>query len=1362
MTPEQIALAQQRFAFDQFDPSVEEWDFYVQRFECELEVFGLRCGTTTELARRRLLLSKIGKEHFRLLVNHFKPQAVHEQTYDRLKAAMGINYGRRASVMVERVHFSQRFRHDEESVVQFMNALRGLASHCEFGPSLAERLRDQLVIGINNTMWQQELLRLFPTNDATLQQVEDAVTRLELADVQQMQLQNCARAVNGAAIRRVKEVGIEKNRQYECRQLDPSKECLRCGYSSHRPGQKCAAEGKKCYACGGDNHLAAVCVKSGRAKVNSQKRKRVVNTIGVTTMNDSSYSDSSNTDTGLHRIATVDGFNRRAVVKVELNGHLMEMLYDPGACYSVISEKIWKVLGCPKLHRAPALVAYTKVPVRVLGKAVVEVKFRQRSRRLQVHVVAVEDSSLFGLDWCIAFGLPLPQGVEIHSVNVQERKNLTRDALVKAFLHEFGDVFSKRGGTLIGYQAVVHMNKNAIPKVFKPRLVPFALKQQVEDEISRLVKEDVLEPVDTGSNEIEWASPIVCVVKPSGKVRICGDFKVTINPHVILDRHPLPRFEDMVVKLNGGTLFSVIDLKDAYLQMLVAEPSRKYLVIATHKGYFRFKRLPFGVSFAPALFQKTMEQILTGLDGVAVYIDDIIVTGTDCNEHMERVREVFLRLRQAGVHVHVDKCKFLQESVNYLGHRIDADGVHPTDERIAAIKQMPLPTNVQELRSFLGAVNYYSRFISRLQPLCAPLYDFLKAGSQWSWNRQHTQLFNQLKRQLSSSDTLVHYDENLPIVLSTDACDRGLGAVLSHRFQSGVEKPIAFASRLLTDVERRYSTIDKEALAIVFGITKFAQYLYGRQFTLRTDHKPLERIFGSHRELPKVATNRLTRWALILGTYNYTVEYTPADRNAPADALSRLPIVGVTASPREMQSSGQLMALRLADLPVTRQELQRQSQKDPTLRAVSNYLENGWPRLKREITEQIRPFADKRDELSFEDRILLWQGRVIIPPVLRRQVLEMVHDGHPGICAMKSIARFHVWWPGLDNDIERYVRGCLTCQSHQPVPPEVPLIPWNLQNEPWARIHVDLAGPFMGLHWLVVVDAHSKWMDVIPLRNTSTVSVVKHCRRLFANFGLPRYIVSDNGPQFTSEEFKTFCQMNNIVHIKATPYHPKTNGLAERAVRTFKERMSKSTSSDNVEVALQRFLFSYRNTPHSTTGRCPAELLIGHRLRTKLDMLKPSMQSVADMRTFKYATYHDRKTKPRLFEPGDKVWVSRAGDPSQRQGVVVERTAQNSYRVDCEGTLLRKHADQIRQREPENPLSSQVGTSDEEATEAATVSDNQTTTPQNTEVIDPDQEAKSESSKSEVNGDGYQRWPKRNVKPPRRPYDCYLSDPKQK
>ncbi|KFD53862.1 hypothetical protein M513_05129 [Trichuris suis] len=261
----------------------------------------------------------------------------------------------------------------------------------------------------------------------------------------------------------------------------------------------------------------------------------------------------------------------------------------------------------------------------------------------------------------------------------------TDDALVKTFMQKFEDVFTRRSSALIGYQATVYMNKDAVPKVFKPRPVAFALKERVEAELQRLVDKDILEPVDSGCTKIEWASPIVCVVKASGKVRICGDFKVTINPHVILDRHPLPKFEDLVVKLNGGALFSVIDLKDACLQMAVTPASRKYLVIATHKGYYGFKRLPFGVSFVPALFQKTMEQILAGLEGVAVYIDGIIVSGANREEHMERLHAVFLRLR------HAEKCRFLQFSVNYLGHTIDANGVHPTGERIEAIKNMPVP-----------------------------------------------------------------------------------------------------------------------------------------------------------------------------------------------------------------------------------------------------------------------------------------------------------------------------------------------------------------------------------------------------------------------------------------------------------------------------------------------------------------------------------------------------------------------------------------------------------------------------------------------------------------------------------------------
>ena len=219
---------------------------------------------------------------------------------------------------------------------------------------------------------------------------------------------------------------------------------------------------------------------------------------------------------------------------------------------------------------------------------------------------------------------------------------------------------------------------------------------------------------------------------------------------------------------------------------------------------------------------------------------------------------------------------FRRSKPNFLssvGYRIDQDGIHPTEEHVLAIKQMPAPSNVKELRSFLGAINYYSRFLPNLQSLCTPLHQLTKNATRWVWSKESYRVFQHLKQLLTSKDTLVHYDEALPLVLMTDASDNGVGAVLLHRLSDGVEKPVGFASRTLMDREKRYSVIDKEALAIIFGVTKFYQYLYGRRFILQTDHKPLERILGAHQEIPKMAANRLQRWAITLSAYDYDLEH---------------------------------------------------------------------------------------------------------------------------------------------------------------------------------------------------------------------------------------------------------------------------------------------------------------------------------------------------------------------------------------------------------------------------------------------------------------------------------------------------------
>ena len=619
-----------------------------------------------------------------------------------------------------------------------------------------------------------------------------------------------------------------------------------------------------------------------------------------------------------------------------------------------------------------------------------------------------------------------------------------------------------------------------------------------------------------------------------------------------------------------------------------------------------------------------------------------------------------------------------------------------------AIKQMPAPSNVKELRSFLGAINYYSRFLPNLQSLCTPLHQLTKNATRWVWSKESDRVFQHLKQLLSSKDTLVHYDEALPLVLMTDASDNGVGAVLLYRLSDGVEKPVAFASRTLMDREKRYSVIDKEALAIIFGVTKFYQYLYGRRFILQTDHKPLERILGAHQEIPKMAANRLQRWAITLSAYDYDLEYIKGKHNLLADPLSRLPLRTTNISTTEQAGySGALLNIRIGDLPISKKELQRLTRQDPLLSRVILYMERGWPNDRKLIPQEYMTFYEKRDSLSFEENILLWQGRIVIPKPLHDAVLATLHDGHPGIWAMRALARFYVWWPNIDEEVEMYVKKCSPCQQNRPREPESLLFAWNTPSEPWSRIHVDYAGPwsrihvdyagpFEGKYWLVVIDAFSKWLEIKPMQVSTAAVTIKALREIFCRFGLPRVIVSDNGPQFIASEFKDFCTANNITHIRATPYHPKTNGLAEWAVRTFKERFSATKMHrDDLDLTLQRFLISYRDTPHKSTGRSPAELLLGPRIRTKLDLLKPDINHYMDKALTQQKVYHDTRAKFSSFSIGDLVWVGRPEGKGYESGCIMRKTGPLSYIVNVNGIERRKHADQLRKRMAESDVESE-------------------------------------------------------------------------
>ena len=908
-------------------------------------------------------------------------------------------------------------------------------------------------------------------------------------------------------------------------------------------------------------------------------------------------------------------------VELEVNGQNLTMELDTGAAVSLNSTATKDEMfpDLPLVTTPNVLTTYTGEKMAVAGKVKVEVRYGDNIHHLQLYVVDGEGPSLFGRDWLHEIRLDW-KALGVSTVRRNKGK-------MEALLEKYSGVFEEGLGQMNTFEATLHLKPNTTPKFHKSRPVPFALKEAVEVELDRLEAAGIIEKVTHSS----WAAPIVPVPKGDGRLRLCGDYKVTVNPGLEVDQYPLPKPDDLFATLAGGNQFSKIDLTNAYQQMKLDEQSRHLVTINTHKGLYRYTRLPFGVASAPAIFQKTMDMVLQGLPNVICYLDDILITGSTEEEHFVNVERVLGRLKKYGIRAKRSKCSFLSPSVEYLGHRVDASGLHTMPSKVEAVKMAPTPRNVQELRSFLGLVHYYGKFMPNLATLLHPLNTLLQDGQSWDWTLECEKAFRAAKDSLSSASVLAHYDPSLPIKMAGDASAYGVGAVISHQYPDGRERPIAYASHTLSSAEINYSQIEKEALSLVFGIQKFHSYLYGRQFTLVTDHKPLTTVLGPKHGIPSMAAARLQRWALLLSAYSYNIEFKRTKDHANADGLSRLPLG--KRHPPSTQSAfviGQIQAL-----PVSAKDLARATRQDPLLAKIHGFIRDGWP---PSTTEEYQPFRDRQRELSTEGQIVLWGNRVIIPGKLRPAILEELHRNHPGITRMKGLARSYLWWPGLDKELEKYVRQCEACQAVRNSPAPAPLHPWLWPTKPWRRIHVDFAGPFEGKTFLIVVDAHSKWPEVIPMSSTTTTQTVRELRQLFSQYGLPQQLVSDNGPQFSAEEFAAFCKMNGIKHIRCSPYHPSSNGLAERFVQTFKKAMKASRNEGmTLDQRLCGFLLRYRCTPHTTTDTPPCNLFLGRSLRTRLDLLRQAQEEIVLSRQDKQKQDHDQHAKERSLSVGQIV-----------------------------------------------------------------------------------------------------------------------------
>lgn len=874
----------------EFNLSTGSWSTYVERLEQYFVV-----NVVKPEMHVPTLIACVGDETYELMVDMCNPKKPSECKYDDLVELVRRHLQPTPSVLAERFKFRNRIQEGNESVAQFAVALKRLARTCQFTINLDENLRDQFVCGLRSEATRQ---RLFCECSLTFSMAYDRAVALESAasdaaavDKPVKREEVAVHAVHASGSRTrwrgsasagpsAGKGGAGTATATRFNSINSSIICNCCGERGHYKNN-CKFNKYVCKICLRTGHLKKVCpnLRQRSSDVRVMRLDPVQDSSGEETVGKEVESDGEGEGpSGLYMVELSGSGSEPVTADVEVAGRPLRMHVDTGSPISCISEKVYseKFGDNTIVQDSLRLKAYGGQTLKSLGYILVTGRYYEiRCDKLKLYVICNGSVPLLGRDWLKRLKVDIKI---VNSLSCEQQKFDENN-----FVRKYPRVFSNELGNLRSKQARLIVRPDAVPVYRRARPLPLALRPAVDAELQRMEQVGIISPITSS----DWASCIVVVIKSNGSLRICGDYKSTINPVLEMDRYPLPRAEYLFDRLSGGKKYSKIDLSEAYAQISL-DDSKKYTVVNTHRGLYVYNRLVYGLSSAPAIFQRIIEQLINGIPGVTNFLDDILVTGKTEEQHITNLNLVFERLDKEGLTVRKEKCTFFAPEVSYLGFIVSEQGIRTDPKKVEAVSRAPPPTNVSELKSFLGMVNFCSKFIKDYSRILLPLFDLLKKNAPWVWGKSQQQSFEQIKSALISSPVLTHYSDKQQLILTCDASARGVAAVLTHRTEEG-ERPVSFASRTLTIAETNYSQIQREALAIVFGVKKFHTYVYGRSFILRTDHQPLVTIFGSKKDLPHTAAGRLIRWAILLSGYRYEIESVRSAANV-ADALSRLPI----------------------------------------------------------------------------------------------------------------------------------------------------------------------------------------------------------------------------------------------------------------------------------------------------------------------------------------------------------------------------------------------------------------------------------------------------------------------------------------
>lgn len=1239
------------------------------------DLFEIDAANLDDAAKVRLLLRKLDTTAYARFTNYILPKLPRDYSFDETKLVLNKIFDRQMSLFNVRYNCLKVSKQSEDDFVSYAGKVN---KQCEQF-QLKELTNDQFkclifICGLNSNSdsdIRTKLLSIIETDKTvTLDKLTCETIRITSLKHDTKMVEGTSSSINQIAHQSITQINGKPSSSVN---KIPKSVCWFCGGQHYV--RFCTYKNHQCTKCQNIGHKEGFCQKTSKtepkAKLPACKRRRRYQNKGPRANH--------------ILISKINYESHRKFITVKINNYPVKIQIDTGSDISIISQEVWQIIGKPAttttIHSAKNASGDI---LQLTSQFDCNITLNTETITATCYVSNIKNLNLMGIDWIEAFGL---WDVPISTL-CNQIKNKTDNSFINRLRKQFPNVFNGNLGICTKAKAVLHLKPNAKP-VFRPkRPVPYAALPAVEKEINRLEEMGVISRIDYSA----WAAPIVATKKSNGDIRICGDFSTGLNNALESHNYPLPLPEDIFATLAGGQYFSKIDLADAYLQIMVDDESKKLLAINTHRGLYQYNRLCFGVKTAPSIFQQTIDTMLAGLSGTVSYLDDIIIVGKTEAEHRENVSNVFKKIQDWGFHIKADKCKFLLPRIKYLGFIIDKEGRRPDPDKTDAIAKMPPPTDLTTLRSFIGMVNYYGQFINRMRELRAPFDKLLVKDVKWSWSTECQRSFNEAKQVLQSDLLLTHFDPKNTIKVAADASSYGIGAVILHRFPDKSEKAIAHAARSLTKTEMNYSQIEKEALALIFAVTKFHRMIHGRKFILSTDHKPLLAVFGSKKGIPVHSANRLQRWAITLLAYDFDIEHISTTKFGHADVLSRLMSRNTpTAEDRVIASISmveaevnQIFTEAVRTLPVTCDMIVKETSEDKLLQQVAMYIKTSWPAA---VTNgELKPFFNRRESLSEIKGCLLMSERIIIPSKFQKRVLNQLHTGHPGIVRMKSLARSYVYWPNIDVQIEDLVRQCSRCASEAKAPTKTKLSSWPITTKPWSRIHIDYAGPFEGHNFLVVVDAYSKWPEICIQTQTTAAATIAKLRELFSRFGSPETIVSDNGTQFTSHSFEHFCKINGIQHIRTPPFSPQCNGQAERFVDTFKRALRKSKGEALTHENLQTFLRCYRTTPNAllTNNATPAELMFGRKIRIPLDLLRPSTGFGSTLRNEPMEQNFNRQhgAIDRIFHPSNEVYIMDYSTTKRTwiPATILQRIGNVLYKVKSDKGITRRHANQIRKR----------------------------------------------------------------------------------